>query len=238
MAKFFNVRVTGLDGIRKDVYRVKKSLKTPIENGLRAVGDEMADVLQRHIHDDWLADPWKPVQYIRRTNGEGIGLGDRSNIKPTVTNGSLLFDFSPSTEHYVDEWDDHNPDLMIYRIENNDKWKYPPSGRADPETGVLVPIRPRPFWHNFLDEIKSTHNIYDAFKTGFGNVENVQLRMEGGNNDVVWEAGEGEIDGNDLGSIPDPAFNSFSTFGKQYDAFGNEVDEYFYGGWDGDEIEL
>ena len=233
MAKFFNVKVTGLDGIRKDVYRVKKSLQKPIEQGLWEMSEVMTTSLQRHIHDDWLADPWKPSEYTRRTNGEGVGLGDKSNMKPVVQNGSLLYEYSPSTEHYVDEWDDHNPDLMIYRIEHNDLWKYPPRGKRDAETGDIVPIKPRPFWSNFLDEMKGSNDLLYAFRKGFGNPEGVSLRLDG--KDIEWASGEGEITTQDLGDID---FNAFSTFGNQYDAFGNEVDEYFNGGWDGDELEL
>ena len=233
MAKFFNVKVTGLDGIRKDVYRVKKSLQKPIEQGLWEMSEVMTASLQRHIHDDWLADPWKPIEYIRRTNGEGIGLGDKSNMKPVVQNGSLLYEYNPSTEHYVDDWDDKNPDLMIYRIENNDLWKFQPRDRIDPETGDAVPIKPRPFWHNFLDEMKGSNTLAYAFRRGFGDVEGVSIKFQG--HDIEWEADEGEITASSLGDVD---FNSFSTFGRQYDAFGNEVDDYFNGGWDGDELEF
>lgn len=230
MAKFFKVTATGLDGIRKDVYRVKKSLQKPIEQGLSLMADEMTTILQRHIHDDWFADRWQPVQYIRRTNGEGVGLGDRSNMKPVVKDSTLFYEYSPTTDHYVSDWDDHNPDLMIYRIENNELWKYPPTDRHG-EEGEVIPIRPRPFWHNFLEEIKGNNDLMYAFNSVFLRMDGVKLELDG--KDIEWGANEGEITSSSLGdnTVTDYMPNRFSTF-------DNYRDEYFNGGWDGDELEL
>ena len=237
MAGIFNVKITGLDGIRKDVYRVKKSLKQPVEKGLLAMGEVMSTSLQKHIHDDWLADPWKPSEYIRRTGSPYEGsLGDPDSMQSTVQNSSLLFDYSPKTDHFMDDnWDDHDPNLMIYRIENNDAWKFQPHDYTNPYTGEEVPIKPRPFWHNFLDEMKGSNTLAYAFRAGFGNVENVQLKFEGGSKDIEWASGESEITSNDIGEA------AFSTFGRnlpQVDAFGNIVEDYFSGGWDGDELDF
>ena len=164
MAKFFKVTATGLDGIRKDVYRVKKSLQKPIEQGLSLMADEMTTILQRHIHDDWFADRWQPVQYIRRTNGEGVGLGDRSNMKPVVKDSTLFYEYSPTTDHYVSDWDDHNPDLMIYRIENNELWKFPPTDRHG-EEGEVIPIRSITIFtaEEFLTErVKTSFTVFSG----------------------------------------------------------------------------
>lgn len=226
MAKFFKATITGLDGIRKDVYRVKKSLKQPINNGLTMMGDAMVAPLQRHIEEDWY-DKYVPVEYKRRTDHPEFGrpMGDSANMQTTVQDGALLFDYSPLTEHrYREDWDDHDPDLLIYRIQNNDKWKWQPR------------CKERPFWRNFVDELQNSNTLSYAFRAGFGDVENVKLVFEGKGKDIVFEPNEGEIKSKESWSDFDYAFNTFNT--KQYDAFGNEVDEYFNGGWDGDELDF
>lgn len=221
MAGIFDVKITGLDGIRKDVYRVKKSLKQPINNGLTMMGDAMVEPLQRHIKEDWY-DQYEPHKYKRRTDDSSLGrpMGDSDNMQTTVKDGALLFEYNPLTQHKNPDWDDHDPDLLIYRIQYNDKWKYPPE------------CDERPFWRNFVDEMRDSNTLPYAFRAGFGNVENVKLVFEGKGKDIVFEPGEGEIKLQD-------SWNAFDTFDDaQLDAFGNEVDDYFDGGWDGDELDF
>lgn len=144
----FNVIIEEKGSLEEDLENYKqKELGPSVYKALNAVADDMKEILVRRIEIDVYKAYPKPKQYKRRSKDttRGIPLIDvKNNVWPVNKGTTLVFDYAPTGEHVRGDWHTADADDLIGRIEKKDPPYFP---RAQAK------VPPRPFWHNFVDEI-------------------------------------------------------------------------------------
>lgn len=188
MAEFLNITVQGTDSIDKDLDTAIQDMKRPggpIDKGLREAATYFAPTLRQHLYDDWYEAWGEPKKYIRRTDNNGYGKSLFDYVEDAVVDANKLsihFDYIPSGEHAL-YGNGANGDELINIIQYNRGWKWQP--KVDSKQREIMP---RPFWNNFIEEMKSGV-IPMAFREGFISA-GWKLDLEGGSKDMEWANGE------------------------------------------------
>lgn len=158
---FFNVSITGLETIEKDLNEELKEITNLSNLALSNLGVEMIETLQKFIQKRFY-DLYKPRVYQRRSEHDGLGtpIIDKSNMHPNVKGTTLEFDFIPNLEHKKPKWTNNHTYNGVKTGHYNDyliKW-----ARIGVNCYTGENMGPRPFWNEFLEEEEQT--IFDYYK--------------------------------------------------------------------------
>lgn len=189
MGGFMTITVKGTDTIDKELQDVVREMEKPIRRGLETAAVTFAPTLRQHIADDWY-DAWgPPKRYLRRTDYPEYGPGLYEQVKEAVVKGdSVEFEYLPSARHSLEidpetGFVPEGGDDLINIIQYNRGWLNKPNRDRQGRS-----IMPRPFWNNFVEEMKSGI-LMDAFEYGFTSGGWTMIR-EGGDRDMEWANGE------------------------------------------------
>ena len=138
-------------GLKEDLEKEHKKIKTHVNYALTETGVEMTYDLISALRRDWYGQ-YKPSVYERRTDNpsKGTPLGDMSNFDETYTdptNQILHFVYNPTGTHENPDWNTRSGDNLIEWIQRMHEYKRP--GSDEP----YLKIPARPFWNNFIDEL-------------------------------------------------------------------------------------
>lgn len=157
MSEFFKFSVK-MERLNAEVSSALGDVEKKIPGALQFVGSEMQDALVRHLREDWYEAWGPPLNYGRDTDiNPEKSLISKKRMFVEVNGGTLLFDYldtkrrakySALNGEVAGPW--REPDQVIKIISRNAGWEFEPH-----EDLIGRPIMRRPFWNNFVEEMKN-----------------------------------------------------------------------------------
>lgn len=158
MSEFFKFSVSA-EGLESEISSALGDVEKKIPGALQFVGAEMQDALVRHLREDWYEAWGAPQVYERDTDkNPAKGLMSKNRMRVEVNGGNLLFDYVDAKRRSDGSWTDE--DEVIKIIGSNSGWEFQP--KKDKLGRTIIP---RPFWNNFVEEMKN-EGIINALVSG------------------------------------------------------------------------
>lgn len=145
----FQISISGLGQIYHEYMDIQEDIERKINRGLSVLESEMQNLLGEHILNDLYGAWGEPKAYDRT-----YAMLSSDAIVSKSGNLRLEFQYEPhwdAPSYNRDNKREKRGDELISILQTNDGWTYQPS-----EDTLERDIMPRPFWNNFVREVRES----------------------------------------------------------------------------------